>query len=338
MRGKNQHFVPRFYLKRFSVLESTKLINTYLVSNRQFYKGVPIKNQASKSNYYGDADELNTPHERRILALLSKIDKSKNTYSKKGLFKLTDLVIHFNLRNPVRIESFKKSAEDVGNDLKEELINNFDTFSFHADKKLVQKSIEGIIDTRILSEKKEMPRKLLSGISNVSSLIAEGLKCKIIENKTNFPFICSDNPTIIYNQLFAGLGLQNVNGLGNKGVQLFLPISPKLLIILFDKTIYKIGTEEINRFFVKNENDIHQLNKLQIYNCKSNIYGNDGFSNDYAQYLSSMVTVDQSNTYHTNDNVKLSLTFVQFTYKALQYLKSGILNNPLRRDQPYKIL
>ena len=67
---------------------------------------------------------------------------------------------------------------------------------------------------------------------------------------------------------------QGVNGWNCTGIQVFWPVSPRKLIVLFDRDTYVIGysgrgsrTSKLSR-----EYDIAQLNSLQILNAHHNVY------------------------------------------------------------------
>lgn len=51
--GKSQHYVPQFYLRRFSIDGNKKLINLFNIQRNQFFRRVSIKQQACRPNFYG---------------------------------------------------------------------------------------------------------------------------------------------------------------------------------------------------------------------------------------------------------------------------------------------
>jgi hypothetical protein len=50
---KNQHFVPRFYLKKFSLQSQEKRIGVFNISSLKFIKSAKLYEQASKNYFYG---------------------------------------------------------------------------------------------------------------------------------------------------------------------------------------------------------------------------------------------------------------------------------------------
>ncbi|AXW32869.1 hypothetical protein CJO88_05685 [Ralstonia solanacearum] len=58
--NKNQHFVPRCYLRQFTIDRGNKAINLYNVERDRFIEGAPVKNQCSGDYFYGKAPCLKT--------------------------------------------------------------------------------------------------------------------------------------------------------------------------------------------------------------------------------------------------------------------------------------
>ncbi len=56
--NKNQHFVPRCYLRPFSINSDNKEINLYNIDRKRFIERAPIKHQCSKNYFYGDDSRL----------------------------------------------------------------------------------------------------------------------------------------------------------------------------------------------------------------------------------------------------------------------------------------
>ncbi|ADB42934.1 DUF4238 domain-containing protein [Spirosoma linguale] len=104
-------------------------------------------------------------------------------------------------------------------------------------------------------------------------LVTSDLKCKLLINRTTTPFIISDNPAVKYNQFLENKNWSGaVTAYGSKGLQIFIPISPKHLIILYDSWSYKIGTKTNHVVEIKNDSDVDQINILQFLNCDKLIF------------------------------------------------------------------
>lgn len=104
--------------------------------------------------------------------------------------------------------------------------------------------------------------------------IAEDLRMHLLVNETDREFITSDDPVVLHNQYCEGITWQGVSGWNATGLQIFFPLSPTQLVVLFDADTYKLGRshrgETVTR--LTNERDIAQLNSLQILNAHHNVY------------------------------------------------------------------
>lgn len=98
------------------------------------------------------------------------------------------------------------------------------------------------------------------------------LGCKLIINNSLIDFITSDNPVVFYNKYYIN-DFRSGTGLSNKGLLIFFPVSPKYSVVLFDKTIYRVGGKKtFGNIKVRNEEDILQINALQIINSHQSFY------------------------------------------------------------------
>ena len=70
----------------------------------------------------------------------------------------------------------------------------------------------------------------------------DDLKFCLIRNKTNLPFITSDNPAILTNKwhLTSHRSPGRSFGLGSAGALTFLPLTPDLLFVGYDGDVYNI--------------------------------------------------------------------------------------------------
>lgn len=97
---------------------------------------------------------------------------------------------------------------------------------------------------RIKEYKQKAPNITEFTLSNVSNSIKRtfDLKVKLLINTTVTPFITSDHPVIRYNQFLEMRRHPGGNaGLAAKGLQVFLPLSPKHMLLFYDDWVYKVG-------------------------------------------------------------------------------------------------
>lgn len=87
----------------------------------------------------------------------------------------------------------------------------------------------------------------------------------IIENDDRM-FITSDNPVVRYNYMYMKRNYYRGYGLGNMGIQLFMPMSPKICLYLFDDIMYLTKLSGEGNIILKDEKTVDRLNKLFYLN------------------------------------------------------------------------
>jgi hypothetical protein len=268
---KNQHYIPKFYLRNFSYLNNKKQIGIYNIENSFFYSKSKLKTQGSKNFFYGKdgiiEDNLSLVEvylAKSINTIISNFKLPKrnceNYQSLLSFVALTDL------RSPVSVKAMNQMYNSM-----EASINELDA-SFLEKNPIPERNDQDIIEG------------LLSMASTVVDIIYD-LEVKLLINETKTPFISSDFPIVKYNQYLEGKTSSSTSGFGVKGLQIIFPINDKLSIILFDNSIYKIGNKRDNYLIIKSEKDVDSLNLLQFVNCLSTIYFNEKVSEGYIKKL-----------------------------------------------------
>lgn len=256
---KNQHYLPKFYLRNFSYNKNGKQIGLYNISRSFFHSTAPLKHQASRNFYYGKdgliEDRLAHIESQLVKPIKAIIDTmclpQKNTDEHYHLIYFITLTI---LRNPTMIEMSEK--------FRKELSNKITTLDKSA-------NINRLIPNTTHEESVE---RSLSQVPFMSSIILD-LDYKLLVNETNVPFISSDFPVVRYNQFLESRKWQHgKTGFGSIGLQFFLPLTSSLTLVLYDSNVYKVGAKKQKKHILKNDNDIKQLNILQILNCINTVY------------------------------------------------------------------
>jgi hypothetical protein len=185
-------------------------------------------------------------------------------------------------------------------------------------------------------------------------VILSDLHCKLLRNQTQLSFITSDNPVIQYNQfLEQKTEEKSITGFAMKGLQVFVPISSLLMLMLYDSQVYYVGSRKRKIVDITEPKEISQLNVLQFMNCCANVYGNEYLSETYVQKLKldaqqfdkpgkEFVEVfpgDQENSFWrksgtTSPRTKLRLSFVGFSTHAERYdfSRKAIHGRPFAED------
>lgn len=269
---KNQHYIPKFYLRNFSYNANEKQIGLYNIFNSFFIHQAKLKTQGSKNFYYGNdgkVEDFLSKHEGRFAKIVKDIILNQQLPKKLSNehFELLSFLVFTDLRNPVSIESMKGMFIEMKKRLIE-LNRNVNT------EKIVPKiSHEESIEISF------------SMIPEIILNIAD-LEYKLLINETKTPFISSDFPVVKYNQfLELKKWQQSRTGFATVGLQIFIPLNHKLTVLFFDSSIYKVGNKKQTCVPINHTSYIDEINKLQFINCLETIYFDEKISENYIRKL-----------------------------------------------------
>ena len=98
----------------------------------------------------------------------------------------------------------------------------------------------------------------------------------LLINNSEFDFIASDNPIVLFNSYFNKVQDRGVIGLQSPGLQIFFALNNKLALLLYDVKCYSTGErrhqEDFSTISVNSIDDIDSINSLQILNCDENVF------------------------------------------------------------------
>jgi hypothetical protein len=249
---KNQHFVPRCVLKPFSFQMEGRAINLYNLDAKRSIRGAPVKGQCSRDYFYGkDLRAENTlaeleGHYARIVDRL--VDGHELTLTDEDWLRL--FVVIQTRRTARAIAELNEFAIGVTNR----------AFKRKPDQR-----------PRDMGHDQLVKLSVRSGIKMHDH--ARDLKFIVLRNQTEVDFITSDHPAMVTNKFsFEKLKEKNF-GIGNSGIILVLPLSPKLAAFFFDIGVYTVSIPAGSRFVdVRSTSDVRAINQLQHLNAQKNLY------------------------------------------------------------------
>lgn len=269
---KNQHYIPKFYLRNFSYQKNKKQIGVFNIRSEFYYSQANLKHQGSKNFFYGTdgiVEDALSVMEGDLATIIRTILETNQLPKKESgdHFNLLFFVGLTDLRNPVRIEGTKMMFQEMASRIRE------------LDK---DADIERFVPTMTHEEVIAMSFSSLKDVV----MAMQDLEYKLLINKTAKPFIASDFPIVKYNQyLEAKKWPQSKTGFGVTGLQIFLPLSPDVAVIFFDSDIYKVGDKRQKTYSIVKEDDVDSLNVLQFINCFETIFFNERASENYIRQL-----------------------------------------------------
>lgn len=250
--NKNQHFVPRCYLRPFCNPGNEKAITLYNVKRKLFISGAPLKKQCSKNYFYGQ-DQIIEENIQVIERNYSNV--LRNVCMDGYILRERDalFLIRFWLFQYFRTDAAAQQAVDVA--------------SVMADSLEVPEN-ESEFDLRTaIFEHLKMFLEYQDAMND--------LKVRLIKNYSSSDFITSDDPAIFANKWYQTDPRPNRykfgGGLKSAGAILILPLTPKILFLAFDGDVYSVPHVK-GWAKMKSPNDVAAVNQHQHLNYQKNLY------------------------------------------------------------------
>lgn len=249
---RNQHFVPKCYLKAFSLQREGAAINLYNIDRRRGIKDAPVKNQCAAAYFYGDDLEL-----------------ERTLQGSEGFYSNT-------LRNIFQ-PNYELAADD------EFVLKHFCYLQYCRTDAAARRNEQFIAEMLNVAHDGDIPpdwqtsmrASVLAGMRAFAQTmrIVDDLRVGLVKNRTRKAFITSDDPAIMTNKWHPQHALAKGRscGVGAAGVIFFLPLSPDILCVIYDGDVYSLpdrgGWALANKVA-----DVDAFNEHQFLNCVANIY------------------------------------------------------------------
>lgn len=263
-KKKKHHFVPRFYLRKFSLNAEGNKISLFNFPESKYVSCANLYDQAYKNYFYGEdliIENALADLEKNASRIINNLlENTLPKYGSEEHYLLLVFVLFLRERTVY--------AADRINEITDKFIKSI----AHEDSGAPPE-----IDKYTFF----LTQPIKHALVNMASIIplALDLKFKLIVNQSNESFITSDNPVVFYNQFFEPRKTPfSQIGVASKGLEIFLPLSPTHLLMFFDSDVYKVGAKNSMIIPVNDKKDIESLNLLQCINCNKNLYFNQDFT------------------------------------------------------------
>lgn len=231
-RVKLQHYVPRFYLRRFSSKRGKNyLINCFHKNTSEKFL-VNIRNIASEKYFY----DLHRKSEQIVEKAFSRIEGEfarvyRKLIEKQNLDDLSEdeivTMAIFIITQLIRTREQREHVRDIVTKIKEEL----DKRGAELVPKLEHQLNESLKDESI----KKLQLQMLMDLPKYLGIILT-LKWIIYLNETDMPLWTSDHPITRYNPI--DLWPYGNMGLTSPGIQIHFPLTSNMAICLCDPVQY----------------------------------------------------------------------------------------------------
>lgn len=256
--NRKQHYIPQYLLKNFCN-DGKQIINVFDIENESIFKS-SIRRIGQKNYFYSK-----NPIVEKYLSFLdaeqSKVVNyiiNNHGFPIKGdeieedMFRLLQFICLQNLRTPYALGEINSSFE------------SYVKFILKMDKRKYNIEDDEIKNLKVAAHGPFLIQLIQS---EIDPLLIMDLEFRILFNETDCDYIISDNPVCLYNRMF--WKKMASTGLASAGLMIFIPLSPKLMLFLYDYNCYKIRNSFTK---IKNKNTIEDINKLQYLNSKQFLY------------------------------------------------------------------
>jgi hypothetical protein len=253
--NKNQHFVPKVYLRPFSCDEHQASINLFNLRSRRTISNASIKGQCSSNYFYGDSEKLDRALQNSeglygalLQELLGKDFRLEERHKQ--------LLRHFSLLQHIRTEA------QMHRNL--QFMTGMATAAF-----------DGSPPPEYIPSAKEAVLIALRIFADSMSLVYD-LKVRLVRNRTGTAFVTSDNPSVHTNRwhIQSPKAHGKAPGISSAGVAFFMPLTPQYLCVVYDGDVYTMDHEHgwVN---IERADDVVSINEQQFLNCHANVYFSD---------------------------------------------------------------
>jgi len=260
MSKRKHHYVPRFYLHAFQ--SAPRQIHLYNIARKKYILNVSLRDQCYQHKFYGSDDQLENNLAILDGAIAPALQGIRNNERVPPQGSDThDLLLLFvalqSLRTTVAAARVNASIDKLAKQV------------FFNDPRL-----DGVDLDAVTVGYQDPVREALLNLDVLISCI-DDLGTHLVVSREG-QFITSDNPVFRYNQYCEGIRTSGTIGGLSRGLQIFVPLSPSHLVVLYDRKVYKFGSRSA-KVNIASQRDMEYLNLMQLTGAAENVY----FSGDH---------------------------------------------------------
>lgn len=271
MPKRRHHYVPKFYLRAFQ--SAPKRIHVYNLDRNTLIKDASLRDQCHAHRLYGDNNEVEDvlsvieSHTAPIIRTIIKVLKLPAAGTMEHFLLVLFIALQLT-RTPLvagRMGTMQsKFAEHLATEYPGMKVEGFDVAGLNSDNTTMES---------------------LANAAEIAYAIND-LRMHLICAPEGRAFITSDNPAFKYNQYYEGLNGMGITGPLWRGIQIFLPLSPERLLLLYDNSVYKIGGKGSDAISTATSSDTETINLFQVVGAEHNLYFNGATIEGEIEHLS----------------------------------------------------
>jgi hypothetical protein len=262
-KKKNNHFVPRSYLRRFCS-GSDRQIALYNLNSGRTVEAAPIKSQCSRDYFYTknpifeeNFNKIEGEQERLLSDIIASQSVPALWSSDRGL--LSSGVMFQVGRTATTVANVDHVTNQFGKAL----------LRLHLTKEARTDLLEYLPKIEIMT-----PDAVMDAVGQHLPMwpLIDDLDSTLFLNDTDEDFLTSDHPVALCNSLPASHAFDRRIGFASRGLIIVYPISPRALLFLSDAEVYKVEKNSAGASTLKRRQEVIELNLTQCGNAYENLY------------------------------------------------------------------
>jgi len=256
---RNQHYVPRFYLKRFA--DQNGKLSVLNIPKEATYADVPYMSQCHKTNFYGEDGEwetrLSSMESGWSTATSKLINREPVTFNDVNLVK--QFALYQRQRTLAQDEFAKRQFASVLMDAAQmQLRNQSRNQQPYTDAEIARASSEE-------AERETVPG---SGIGLLKDMepYTDDLDLAVIRYETANELLSSDVPVVAINKFS-----ERDIGIACMGFILFFPLTPHDLVVIYDGDMYSTYRGQLYAVS-RDEMEVETLNVFQYISAETIVF------------------------------------------------------------------
>lgn len=256
---KNHHFVPQFYLRRFS--PDGRSVATLILNEIRVVEKASIRNQCQKEYFYGkgaaeEGFQLLEGDIATVLRTMENVRRFPSKLSEDHQMLMLYLASQRARTSQAAREQLQFADEFARRYIRDRLPADSDLHE-HLDR--FKFEIPDPVGENLRTLLPSFP--LLLDLAHV-----------FIQNQTKVGFVTSDHPVVFYNQAFEGERVGSYTGFQSRGLQIMFPISSNVALLFYDREVYSLGRRQRIAVSVTNSAEIAAINNLQYLSAENSVF------------------------------------------------------------------
>lgn len=249
--NKRHHFVPQFYLRRFS--PDDRSIGVWNLRSGSVFAQASIKGQCHREYLYGHDGEL----EKHL------------SYMEGNTSEIMRQIC-------IDPRQFVPNHPPFSNFLFFVIVQLGRGLTSIGDRPAHRKTQQSIYGAGSLfkpdDQAKEAVRRITTALADMVCITDLDVRILQIPPASKMRFVTSDSPIILSNEFLRPYRDLYTMDIISKGLQIFVPLDPRHTVHLFDPAPYALAAPGKSGFVEVSDSDVMGLNRLHVEQSLSNLY------------------------------------------------------------------